>query len=220
MNKNNVAVIIGAMLGGAAVTAQAAVLNTGDILAIGTSSWWALDADYDSAITGSETVLISPGTDGGIVIGSRQVTGDIDTWTFLDTPGAHFTTLAPTGSTETGLDFSGWSIFWNGQVQMTEDSGLALGAWTPDNCDALGCAGIGFSTGVAALSWSGVYGDSYSLWYSDAHNPSPGCFGCEAYYVLHLEGTVVASEVPLPAAVWLFGTGLLVLATSTRRSRV
>lgn len=213
---NSLHAALAVVLIGTIPAGHAAVLNNGDLLTIGAGSWWALDADYDSAITGSEMASISPGTDGGVVIGSLQATGDIDTWMFLDTPGAHFTTLAPTGSTETGLDFSGWSIFWNGQVQM-EGSGLEMGAWTPENCDTLGCAGIGFSTGVAALSWSGVYGDSYSLWYSDGYNPSPGCFGCEAYYMLHLEGTVVAGEVPLPAAGWLLGTGLFALAMGARR---
>lgn len=212
MNKQLIiAATAGLISGAASVTAQAALLNPGDLLSIGTGSWFAVDMDANRAIAAAESVSIAPGSSGGIVIGATQAVGAIDAWAWFGAPGGHYTTTAPVGGTTTGIDFSGWSIFWDGApVSAVVD----YGAWTPVNCDTLGCTGVSFANGTAAFAWSGVYGDSYSLWYSwSFQNADPGCF-CSTDYLLHLQGVVTAAAVtpvPLPPAVWLFASGLMLL---------
>lgn len=214
------AVLVG-LLGLAGSAVQAAVLQPGDLLTIGSGSWFGLDMDIDGQIVFGETVQVYPGLSGAIVIGGDgvvmpQAIGLIDTWTLFGAPGNHYTTVAPTGSTEAGLDFSGWSIYYNGS---TVAAAVDYGAWTPANCGVLGCAGVTFTADVAAISWSGVYGDSYSLWYSwHFQDAAPGAM-LPTYYLLHLEGVVTAdaSPVPLPPALWLLGAGLSVLAARGHR---
>ena len=201
--KSRVAVIVLAACTMVSGAAQAAALNAGDVLTIGAGSWFAFPNQS------SEVASIVPGTDGGIVIGSGQAPGAIDSWVYSGyLSGNHYTTTPITGSTEAGLDFSGWNVLTDGE---TTEGYLYEGAWTPSNCDELGCTGVVFADHIAAFAWSGVYGDSYSLWYSWSFNPTPGCFGCTSDYLLHLEGVV--SAVPVPPAVWLFGSGLLALGT-------
>lgn len=220
--------IMGLTMGGAA---QAAVLNVNDLLTIdagvasydaygnytGVSggSWFALEGDNNSRIASTEKGPLSPGSDGGILIGHVQSPGEIDTLSFFTYPGNHYTTVAPTGGTTSGIDFSGWAIHWYGLSIAMGD-----GAWNPLNCGTLGSP-CSFSDGVAAFSWSGVYGDSYSLWYTatvPAGDPS-GLGGVQ--YMLHLEGVVmegiVVDPIPVPAAAWLFGSGLLGLMGVARR---
>lgn len=225
MNKNNVAVMIGAMLGGAAMVTQAAVLNPGDILTIDASvvdhelgvtggSWYAMDMTGDGQISPNERGPLYPGTDGGIIMGMTQAPGEIDYYLLGGNPGYDYTTVAPTGGTDTGIVFSGWTIAWNENPAIP----MVSGAWTPSNCSVLGCTGASFANGVAAFSWSGVYGDSYSLWYTvTVPLGPPNVFG-SVRYMLHLEGAVIAS-VPAPAALWLLGSGILALGVSARRGR-
>ena len=208
-NAKRISIMMGAVLGVCGLSAQAAVLSTGNLLGIGAGSWFAVDIDGNGSIDSSEQAGIAAGADGGLVIGATQSVGAIDTWTWLERAGAHYTTIAPTGGTTTGIDFSGWSIFWDGApVSTTYD----FGAWTPGNCDTLGCTGVSFEDHVAAFSWSGAYGDSYSLWYAWTFTGTdPGCF-CSTDYVLHLEGVVTETAVvPLPSAFWLLGGGLAFL---------
>ncbi len=91
------------------------------------------------------------------------------------------------------------------------------GAWQPLNCSELGCAGHTFTNGNAEFTWDGTLGDAYTLNYA-ATVPAgdPSGFGSVKYY-LHLEGCV--KTVPLPAAVWLFGSGLPGLAGIASRKR-
>lgn len=225
MNKNNLAAMLGAMLGGVVMTAQAAVLNPGDLLTINASvvdddlgvtggSWYAMDMTGDGQVSLSERGPLYPGTDGGIIMGTTQSPGQIDYYLFGGNPGYDYTTVAPTGGTETGIDFSGWTIDWNATPAIP----MVTGAWTPTNCGVLGCTGATFANGVAAFSWSGVYGESYSLWYTATVPLGPNVFA-GVRYMLHLEG-VVMSSVPIPPALWLLGSGLLALATSAGRSGV
>lgn len=223
MNKNIFAVMIGAMLGGVAMEAQAAVLNPGDLLTIDAGvvdgelgvtggSWYAMDMTGDGQIATFERGPLYPGTDGGIITGTTQSPGQIDYYLFGGNSGYDYTTVAPTGGTDTGIDFSGWTLDWNAIPAIP----MVAGAWTPGNCGVLGCSGATFVDGVAAFSWNGVYGDSYSLWYT-ATVPlnDPSGFG-GVRYMLHLEGSVLAS-VPAPAAAWLLGSGLLGLLGVARR---
>jgi hypothetical protein len=194
----------------------AAELEIGDLLTIGEGSWFAVDSNDDRRISDDDKAWIYPGTDGGISIGTIQEVGNIDTWIFAGIAGAHYTTAPLAGGTETGIDFGPWSIFWNGEPLLDGDY-VDEGAWAPDNCEDLGCAGIPFLDATAAFVWSGSYGDSYSLWYSWRFNPSPGCFGCTVNYLLNLNGVVLdAAAVPLPPALWLLVSGVAGLVVTVR----
>lgn len=190
---------------------------------VSSGSWFALEGDNNSKIAGSEKVAINPGSDGGLIIGVTQAPGEIDGgWSFFGySGGGHYTTVAPTGGTTNGVDMSGWAVYWNGL-----NIPMGTGAWTPQNCATLGCSGMTFSDGVATLVWDGLADSAYSLWYTATVPPGdPSGFG-GVQYMLHLEGIVTSvtivdpPPVPVPAAAWLFGTGLLGLLGVARRRRI
>lgn len=181
---------------------QAAMLQVNDVLMIGEGSWFSLSSGGSSSIFQSDQVAVFPAIDGGVLIGSTQSPGEIDSWAFNNADGNHFTTIAPTGGTDTGINFTGWDIFWNGAPQ----NGIDQGVWAPNNCLELGCDGVTFTDDVAAFNWSGVYGDTYDLWFGRSLSSCPTCFDSLGYFV-HLTGTV--QTVPIPATVWLFGSGLI-----------
>jgi len=162
-------------------------------------SYFGMDTSGDGVIQdGEKTVLI--GTGNGITIGAAQAVGEIDqTWSFGGNPGNHFTTqgLTVTGTGNTAiLDMTGWTIFWNGGPT---DLGNGL---------------IGDTGGFASITCATdcTLGDSFVLDYA-AQAPAGPTYGL--LYSLHLEGTI--SAVPVPAAVWLFGSGLLGLFGFSRR---
>jgi len=188
-----------------------------------TGSWWAFDISQDGAFTGGERLPLAMNQ--GIRIGTAQpvsgqshggpVTGLENTgidlaWNFLYNAGMHNTTspvsiLSDDGAGNVQLDFSGWSFDWNG----IEDIGLG-GDQVNYPAD----------TGVATVTCGTdcSVGDSYTLNYT-AHvlAGDPSNLG-GVYYGLHLEGTV--STVPVPAAVWLFASGLLALNGFARQKRI
>lgn len=236
MNNNykkwTLAVTLG--LSGTTLYAQAATFLPGDYLTINSGvvsydgngnqvnvsggSWFALDNNLNNQIVGTEKIAISAIPGGSIPLGGQvmvQMITPIDAWNLYGNPGYDYLTSNVTGDTASGLDFSGWTINYNGSPVVPYAD---YGAWTPSNCATLGCAGVSFVADTAAISWSGVYGDSYSLWYSWSFLESPGVFE-PTRYLLHLEGTV-QSAVPVPAAAWLFGSGLLGLLGVARSKAV
>lgn len=147
----------------------------------------------------------------GIVLGTTQPAdpffGNIDVpWLFAGTPGVHQTlsnsnVLSASGDTAT-VDLSGWGINWINNA----DIDLGSGAW---NGNANGVADIECQSGSGCGD-----GASYMLDYSATVPPNhPSGFG-GVRYVLHLEGTITA--IPVPAAIWLFISGLLVLTGAMR----
>lgn len=248
MKKSILATAVVAALGiTATYTAEAAALPNGDWLSItaGSSTISATNA-YGYVTSGSwfsmqgstapaDRTALSQGVQ-GLVIGTAQnyggagtysgdpIAGDVSNitapWTFLGNTGKNYTTSAVTGSTTGGLDLSGWAVTWNGIAAI----GMGSEAWTPTS-------GYGstetYSNGVANITWDGVVGDSYTLDYA-ATVPagSPTGFGGTPYY-LHLTGDVMAgpaaapapNTVPIPAAAWLFGSGLVGLLGVVRRKK-
>lgn len=230
MRKSVLNTALAAVFGMSTITAldsHAATLNTGDTLTINagvpqlnsngnqtnvSGSWFGIDFTGDGAISGIEKTALSQGTT-GLMIGvltspgashlACPVAGDSNTitapWCFLGETGSDYLTTVATGGT-TGINLSGWTWTWNGIPAVSWSSG----AW-----------GAGFSNGIANFTWDGVYGDAYTLDYhaTAAHN-DPSGFG-DVRYALHLEGIV--KPVPVPAAVWLLGSGLLSLVRVTRR---
>lgn len=217
-------VIVGAL---SASSAASAALNTGDRLTISpgvwsqdeytdaiwvTLSWFGMDTSGNGKIGAGEQVPLAPGPDGGIIIGHTQDTnghvshpglahpfagGITNEWNFFNA-GMDFTTVPITGGTS-GLDMSGWSWDWNGLPSVN----MGSGAW-----------GTGFNDGVANFVWSGVYDTAYTLdYHATVPLDDPSVFR-GVRYALHLEGIV--KPVPVPAAGWLLGSGLIGLAGLTR----
>ena len=102
------------------------------------------------------------------------------------------TSVTANGAT---LDMSGWNVTWNGisSIPLIQLSAVM-------NCTA----------GSSCSDSS-----SYTL---DAAFHVPGYGFTSVQYLVHLEGYV--SNVPVPAAVWLFGSGLLGLIGISRRKKV
>lgn len=228
------------------VTQPVCALSTGDLLAFtpGTvasydsygnpvgvtgGSWFAFDLNGNGSVNlANEAYAMSVGPDGGVLMGVAQLASGshsgppdgtesprIDAPTrFFGNTGMHGNGAPVSITSELGttklLDFGGWHYIWNRIEPATPSVGFWLG----------GDAAQG-DTGLATLvcaTAACAAGDSFTLDYS-AHIPigEPTCCG-GLQYVLHLEGIVV-SAVPVPAAAWLLGSGLLTLLSVTKRGR-
>ncbi len=242
MNKTVLCTAVGLALGLASLTTYAATVTNNEYLTItagtetGTASaptitggsWFGMDTNKDSKIQQAEADMISQGTT-GLVFGvttaqgashsGAPVAGDTNAidapWAFFGNTGSSYLKVAVSGSTTNGLNLSGWTVTWNGIPAIN----MGSGAWQPLNCSAswMQCAGHTFTNGNAEFTWDGVLGDAYTLNYA-ATVPAgdPSGFGGVQYY-LHLTGFV--KPVPIPAAVWLLGSGLLGLVGVARRKR-
>lgn len=175
----------------------------GDPVVVG--SWWGFDINNDGTFDTFDKVPMSPGTDGGIVIGKDQVANEMDSpWMFLGIPGNHVSTTPISVVDDTSmtkiLDFSGWGISWNANIIPIGD--LAEIEHAQLTCSSFDCAD----------------GDTFVLdFYSTVPMGEPVGFGGISY-AMHLEGVIV-SAVPVPAAFWLLVSGMSLLFVSTRRSR-
>lgn len=229
MNKTMIYAALALTFGVVSVSAQAATLNAGDMLSITagvtsydtnsnvanvTVSWFGLDTNGNGAISNYEKTALSQGAT-GIVIGTTSspgashsgivAPGDTNAitapWDFFYNTGSDYVTTPITGGT-TGLNFSGWTVSWNGIPSLN----LGGNAW-----------GTGYASGIANFSWDGAYGHAYTLDYHAAiPQDDPSGFG-GLKYALHLEGT--AEPVPLPSAAWLLGSGLVGLVGVARKRK-
>jgi len=187
---------------------------------ITSGSYFTMDTNGDGAFSFSERNAISM-NEGIFVDGAAQPatgahTGTVDgtespsidnPWNFFANTGMHqslspITIMSNDYSGNMSLDFSGWSVTWNNNPSI-----------------ALGGDAIVGDTGLATLTCDVDCsdGDRYTLEYA-AHVPidDPSGFG-GVYYGLQLEGTI--SSVPVPAAVWLFGSGLIGLLGFAKRRK-
>lgn len=171
------------------------------------------------------------GTDGGFFVGKNQISGGQElapsaanttsgelttAWLFFGNYGTFFTD--PNGTTNifddtscAGAACTGktalnvFNVAWNGGIiPMGSAAGCALPA-----CTANQLAGIfisNYQIDLLAKTWS--------LDYSQVV-PSGGYLGVS--FGAHLSGKV--QPIPLPAAVWLFGSGLVGLAAVARRKK-
>ena len=238
MGNNCLKVALALAFGIVSISAQAATLNTGDVLTINpgvqvtspvanaTASWFSTEVTGDSKIQGGEKMALQQGTN-GIVIGATTTAGPfhagapmvgeqndvVKSWRLLGSTGTNFTTLGITGDTTAGLNMSGWKMSWNNSPNID----MGGGAWTPTNAIP-GVPNSGYTNGMAQFSWSGVYGTAYTLNYAaTVPTTSPSLPGIKFFW--HLEGTVNAAPVPVPAAAWLLGSGLVGLMGVARRHK-
>lgn len=197
-----------------------------------TGSYFGMDTNGQGGIRAAERTAISQLD--GLALGTSQAAPGVDnTWSFFSNSGNHFsssptTVLTASGNTAT-VDFSGWAVTWNGipNIPMsggsqdcgtTDDGICTTPSPTPGDPD-LDFGGIlNNGTGIATITCTVdcAVGDTYTLDYAAVvPMDDPSNFGGVSY-ALHLEGTVGAA-VPVPAAVWLFGSGLLGLVGVARR---
>ena len=233
MNKTTLSLAIAGLLGTGAAQAvlapnlQYTVSVSGGCFAFGDCTTLAQNVG-----TGTFTIT-TDGTGSAFTVGSYS---GID---FTATPGGLFSTGGPvagsgtvSGAGQLDLDFTGRT----GTAQYFPQ--YAGAAWNIDNCTKAGCTGNtsgvyeGFSTGsdsnvdpttgATALTLSGTnlvatangfsgqlvsVGNVGSAWTSFDGTPYS-----EVY-------NITVTPVPVPAAVWLFGSGLVGLAGIARRRR-
>ena len=200
------------------LTINTGVAQTTTIPGVGTfvtgysGSWFGMDTNSDG-ITANEKTALSAILSPGIIIGATSTAGPygnglslvgsagpiVDSWSFFSSTGTNFASVGITGSTETGLDMSGWTVAWNNVPSIDMGQGAN-----------------------ATFVWDGNYGSTYTLDYSASvptNSPAfPGVF-----YQLHLEGTVMAAA-PVPEAstygMMLAGLGLVGFAVRRRKSAI
>jgi len=154
------------------------------------------------------------GSHNGIHIGSPQLAGgshsgapngtespNIDEpWEFFGNTGMHQTTspiyVIGDYGTHKELDMSGWNVTWNGipSISLVQTSEAFI------SCSTSSCSDSSTYTLDATF-----------------HVPQNGTGFTTVNYALHLEGHV--SNIPIPAAAWLFGSGLFGLAAMARRKK-
>lgn len=171
-------------------------------------SYFALDSNGDSRFSDYERVGMR--RQDGVIINTMQpgssgfnaAAGTIDKpFSFLSVYGVHQTTspvsiLSDDSAGYVTLDFSGWGITWNGVPDIPLGSSATANLICGTDCSL---------------------GDTFTLHYTALIPPyHPSGFGL-VYYGVHLEGTIGA--VPVPAAAWLFGSGLIGLAGAMKRRK-
>ena len=176
--------------------------------AVGAGSWWAFpDSNLYLAIESFN----------GLVVGTSQ-----------SASGSH--SGAPDGTESPAID-QAWQAFGNtGMLETTLPTNVVSASGNTATLNFMGIA-VDFNgfdalsiyeplagdTGLASIMCAvdcGL-GDTYILDYS-GHTTFSGKDG-GVPFLIHLEGTITA--VPIPAAVWLYGSGLLVLIGISRRKK-
>lgn len=192
-----------------------------EVYGVTSGSYFGFDGNADGSVSAEERGAIS--TNNGLVIGTIQdasgshsgapdgtENANIDApWLYFGNTGMHYTLnatniLSDDGAGNGTLDFSGWGMAWDGVERIN----LGGFAWQ-GNADGVA---------VVTCAVNCDYGERYTLDYSATvpiGDPS-GLGGIR--YSLKLVGTI--SAVPVPAAVWLFASGLIGLMGFARTRKV
>lgn len=184
----------------------------GSVLNIGAGSGFELVGYPIQTITGFNGIVLgttqsAAGDHLGPINGTESPNID-QPWVYSGSTGMHSTVsptnvLSASGNTAS-VDFSGWRWMFYGIGGIN----MGGGAWNGNpNGEALITCGVNCGSG-----------DTYTLQYS-ATVPlgDPSSLGGYQYR-LTLQGTV--SAVPVPAAIWLLGSGMLGLIGFARRKAV
>lgn len=205
---------IGLALAGASLSAQAN-LTTTTILSFGGNSYFTVQVSDTTFTTtniasflGIHIGVLQPafGTHGGKPNGTESPSVDIPhsffgntgLWQIIGTP---VTVLSQSGNTAT-LDFTGWDWPWNGiasipvndPVNFPSDTGIANLVCSLASCSNTSSYTLDHAGHVPIGDQSGFGGVLFST---------------------HLEGQF--SAVPVPAAFWLFGSGIAGITAFARR---
>ena len=170
-------------------------------------SYFGLDQNGSGTVEETEKVILSMYD--GLIVGTTQIAsgahagepdgtespGIDEPWYYLGNTGMHLsvtpTSIISTTENTVELDFTGWSVLWDGM-----DTPLDLGGDDDDWSDG----SISWGSGIAQITCAvdcGT-GDSFVLDYEVTFSNCISCFG-GIYYNLHLEGTI--SAVPVPTAI-------------------
>lgn len=174
---------------------------------------------------GTFTSFTTIGTDTNLVGGylGETTTGFLSS-VWFDTPVQFYTAplnmggiIAPTGSIQGGAIPSGTLNDIAGTITMDLSSYFAY--WGGADLHQGTGKNDGLTSSVATGGWDSNTG-LYSLtWVSNIDPSVCGPLGATCYAEYTFEGYAAASVVPVPAAIWLFGSGLIGLISLTRRKK-
>lgn len=121
-------------------------------------SYFALDLNGTGSFSPDERIPLTPGPDGGIILGSVQPGPGIDQpWLFLNTQGMHQTSIPVTQNADGSLDFSGWGAYWNGLAIPLGDTGKAMVSCShPLPCSVGDAYQVDYVTTVTSGPFTGV----------------------------------------------------------------
>ena len=242
MKKYNHILFSGILLINAISLAEAALVSTATLYfdtpvynqdgLVTSGSNFGIDTNGNSIIELSERVGLT--SNDGLKLGVAQPAsvaspGIDQPWMTFGQQGISYTTspvtiLSDDGQGNVELDFSGWSVNWN-----NIDFDFGGGAWgsNPEGVAQMTCSndcsnGDSFSIFyTATLNEGGFQGLKYRLGFDSNAIPlaalSIGDTGPSEDLGVIATGTI--SAVPVPAAVWLFGSGLIGLAGFARRNK-
>ena len=204
---------------GDVLTIQSGVTSNGAFV-IGSGSFFGMDTNANFKVSVAEATAITGLS--GYTIGQTTptaATSAIDSWFFNAGFGENYVTGTPiTGSTTAGLNMTGLTVFWGGNVIPMGFTAWQSSLVNPTTNNIMANIGQTYTNSTANFNWSGVYGSAYTLDYT-AVVPAGAPFAGTQYY-LHLQGTVNAVPEASTYGMMLAGLGLVGGMVARRRKLI